>query len=195
MRVLYLGLDPSHMGDLHEITHLPLIEIHPLEWQIQSPLSEYDLFIFTSRVAAKLFLSRYNPVDIRGLVYSIGPGTSSCLSGVNSQIIEAKEFTQNGVIEALGSVEGKHILYPRSQLARPHLRDWILSQGGALDCVDLYTTVSKEAQLPDLAPFDQIYFSSPSCVDAFFKLYDGPYLPEKFYPIGPVTAERLRDIL
>jgi uroporphyrinogen-III synthase len=58
--------------------------------------------------------------------------------------------------------------------------------------IDLYETVAQRVEpVPDLRLFDEIVFTSPSTVDAFFEIFGHIPSGKKIVAIGPVTADRL----
>ena len=176
MPVLYLGLespDPSYV-------HLPLIEIVPHEWTM--PEGPFSHIVLTSKQAVRLFFEKGDP---GGQLVAIGPGTASMCP---REPLVACEHTQEGVIELLKGEGLGRVLYPRSDLARPFLANWLGDRGVV---IDLYTTRSRRVELPDLEGFEKVVFTSSSCVRAFFEQYDGPYLEGKFEPIGPITKKIL----
>ena len=187
MRILYLGIDPSHILEGNEVTHLPLIKTVALPFTI--PDKPYSHIILTSKEAVR-YMSNVKPLYI---ALTIGPGTTFKAKKLFPQVIEAKQFTQEGVLGLIDEVKPSGpLLYPRSIQARPYLAEQLLERGYELDIIDLYDTVPiLPLILPDLTPFDRIFFTSPTCVKAFFDLYLGPYLGDKFYPIGPITEKKL----
>ncbi|MCF7806511.1 MAG: uroporphyrinogen-III synthase [Simkaniaceae bacterium] len=196
MRVLYLGLDPSHLKEGHDVDHLPLIEIWPLPFSLRFPLAHYTHFVITSKQAVKIFFQKENPQEVVAQVFAIGPSTAYALStcGISAKI--PQQYTQEGLIDLLREerLEKAHILYPRSQLARPNLFEECLKRGASIEVIDLYTTQAKPGvEIPSLDLYDQVYFTSPSIVNIFFNIYRGPFLGKKFVPIGPVTQKALEN--
>ncbi|MDN3504314.1 MAG: uroporphyrinogen-III synthase [Rhabdochlamydiaceae bacterium] len=169
------------------MTHLPLITTVALPFTLLN--KSYSHTIITSKETIRYM----NFSDQGEIAITIGPSTSQKAKPYFSQIIEAKMFTQEGVLEIIDKLQPKGpLLYPRSIKARSYLAQELILRGYEVDIIDVYDTISiSSVELPDLALFDRIFFTSPSCVSSFFKLYNGPYLVDKFHPIGPITEKKL----
>lgn len=191
-RILYLGLPPT-FPPKGNITYFPLIEIVPHTWALPSPLEMYRAIIFTSKHAAQLFQKVYSLLHYQGVILSIGPATTESILPTQARILQAKEFTQEGVFQLIKAyaVSGP-ILYPHSDRARLDLAQGIRSLQIPLESIHLYTTRTRSlTHLPNILKYDQIIFTSPSCVKAFFYYYRGPFLDEKFCAIGKITEKVL----
>jgi uroporphyrinogen-III synthase len=192
-RILYLGLDPSrylHEGNLDcYLVHCPIIETisRPLSESVISSWSSITHVLFTSRSAVE-----YWPLSLVGkVVIAIGSATAEILDG---NVIVAPYPTQEGVVALLESMDlrGARILWPRSSKSRDCLSVFFEKAGLSVEVFDLYDTRTvKLDALPDLNFFDEVVFTSPSTVDAFYELFLEIPKGIRLTPIGPVTARKL----
>jgi uroporphyrinogen-III synthase len=208
--ILYLGSDPSHFKGEGRVIHCPVIRIVPRSLSLPEirqafdDLSDYSHFIFTSKHAVRIFFEGLEQLGrdkklLEGKHFSaIGAITASHLEqrGFKPDLV-AEEETQEGVIAALRvqDLDEAYIFLPRSSLSRPVLVNFLLERGVRHQACDLYDTHPHHPDpLPDLQEVDEIVFTSPSTVNAFFSIYS--HLPErvKLTPIGPVTKEALDKI-
>src|SRR3569832_921488 len=192
-KILYLGTDPSRYP--HPVVHLPLIKTVPLPLPEQI-LAEYCAFthvLLTSPNGATILGGQF-PLEGKQ-IFAFGQGTEEVLkrSGHQCAAVAVPE-TQEGMIKLLQnrSLENSYLFYPRSCSARPLLAHYLRDSGLKHQVCDLYQTVSLNPDpLPDLTQFEEIVFTSPSTVRAFFQLY--PRLPQgiKLTAIGPITLQCL----
>jgi uroporphyrinogen-III synthase len=215
IKILYLGLDPRryrHKGELH---HLPLIRIapRPFEGNIERvfhDLGRYTHLLFTSRTAVSLYLEHalrinVSRTDLREKIYlSIGRATSQKLeSGKLPVAYIAEKETGEGVIALLEALLQRttiqdpplHLLFPRSAQGRSLIPDYLVQRRIPHTLLDLYDTIPNQVDLPNLEGFDQIVFTSPSTVHAFFAQTRELPVPERCLPLGPVTAQILKKYL
>ncbi len=203
MKTLYLGTDPSHFQCEGELVHFPVIKIVPRpqqEWQ--HVLAEMDLFthlIFTSKNAVCLFFDVYKKPLHDKTFAAVGQVTASHLKdfGYKADLI-AEEETQEGLIEILKrqNLQNSYFFLPRSSLSRPALVYFFKDRGIRYRAVDLYDTHYDRPAIPvDLKEFDQIIFTSPSTVEAFFQIYKTVPAQVKLVPIGPITKQAIDRLL
>jgi uroporphyrinogen-III synthase len=129
-------------------------------------------------------------------VVAVGKTTASFLTreGFPPQFI-AEDERQEGVIELLsklGFLKNSYIFLPRSSRARPLLENFLKERKLRHRIFNLYDTIlQKLLPLPDLKDFDEIVFTSPSTVEAFYEIF--PEIPhgKKITAIGPVTKEAI----
>ncbi len=185
MKTLYLGTDPSHYETENELVHYPVIKIIPQAFKIP----HFTHIVFTSKNAVKVF----GEYDFSNkTVIAIGKVTAKYLK----DCIVAKEETQEGLITLFKTMEMKnaHVLFPRSSLSRPVLIEYFKKEKIAFETIDLYDTeFQKPEPIPDLNTFDEIVFTSPSTVDAFFKIFSSIPGHIKIISIGPVTELKLTE--
>jgi uroporphyrinogen-III synthase len=204
---LYLGSDPSSIKRAGRVIHYPVIKIVPrpaFSQKIKSALGEiasYTHLIFTSKHAVQIFFAHLKTLQLDGIelaskcVIAIGDSTARVLTeyGVKVACI-AKEKTQEGIISELSllDLDQAYVLLPRSSLARDALLHFLQEHAVRHQVCDLYDTLPHipEKRI-DLNEVDEVVFTSPSTVKAFFEIF--PSLPQKITitAIGPVTAEAL----
>ena len=190
-RILYLGIDAPP-----GVFHYPVISTKIIESpELSQALSLWNQFthlLFTSKNGV-----RHWPREIFGkIVIAIGEATAEEIRKRGVDPLVANEATQEGVIALLESLDlqNAYILYPRSKLARPHLRRYLEEKGLSHYAFDLYDTLfQKPEPKPDLDAFDEIIFTSPSTVEAFFRIF--PSVPRRIIltAIGPVTKRILEN--
>jgi uroporphyrinogen-III synthase len=126
---------------------------------------------------------------------SIGEVTTKRLAlfGVTSNLT-SKVSTQEGLVDCLKELDmkGSYVLLPKSSLSRPVLSSYLKEERISHALVDLYDTVVNTSLTPiDLLEIDEIVFTSPSTVRAFFSY--GMTVPENIHltAIGPITQAAL----
>lgn len=203
-KILYLGLDPARFEGEGELTHLPIIETkaRPFEGAIQDffyELPRVTHIIITSRTAALLFCDygAQSHFSYREKIFlCVGKATGELLREKGCDQLEIAHIeTAEGVVSLLKRVPfSSFLLYPHSARARPLLKNYLIDRGFTFRSISLYDTLLKSTPLPDLEAFDQIIFTSPSTVEAFFAAIEQPPLREQCIPLGPVTQSALDNI-
>lgn len=208
--VLYLGLDaPQASGDV-EIIHYPIIRIAPRNPSNPdivacfSQIPHVTHLIFTSKNSVKIFADflPFFGFDRSALlnktVIAVGGVTAQLLKkyGMPAHIV-AHEETAEGVVKELKplNLSQAHLFWPHSALSRPIIQNFFEeNQISYCSCI-LYDTYSQQIEpIPDLAHIDEIVFTSPSCVQAFLKIF-GPLPKDKILkPIGPITASSIGEL-
>ena len=199
-RVLYLGLDPSRFQHSGELIHIPVIKVVPRPFETLreafGKLTECTHVLFTSRSAVALY-KEYGlraEVDLKNKTYiSIGRVTSQKMveNGLQATYC-AEEETAEGVIALLEKLIGRfQLFFPRSAQGRSLIIDYLKEKNIDFSCVDLYDTVLNAVILPEIESFDEIVFTSPTTISAFYAL--AKKLPpfDKCRAIGPVTEKAL----
>ena len=189
---LYLGLDPPVDVD---VLHYPIIRTLPLEIS-QKQWQAFPLFthiIFTSKTAVKI-LSSYTLLGKKFL--AIGSKTAAQIEQVGYGVSGvAVPETQEGMIELLRTQDlaGSYVLYPRSNLARDLVSNFLREQNVLHEIWDLYTTVfQKPLPVPDFDLIEEIIFTSPTTVRAFIAAFGKIPSGKKLTCIGPVTEAELQ---
>ena len=188
-QILYLGLDPSRYEYVGELTHFPIIQTVPLLLE-DVDVRDVTHLLFTSPTAVSYWPFSFD----EKVLIAIGGGTAAKL---NRPCLVAPHATQEGVVELLKSMDlsDAFILWPRSTRSRVCLERYFEEKKVKARIVDLYETKTlPQSQLPNLSMFDEIVFTSPSTVDAFFSLFNLIPGEIKLTPIGPVTAEKLASM-
>ncbi len=203
--LLYLGLDPKGYQTEKTIIHFPVIQTrnipfdHPKIAHAFSDLDEYTHLIFTSKSTVHYFFEALRFYGFSSdlnhkVIFSIGESTQNSLKkqGIESQL--AKCATQEGVIAALAQIdfEKSYLFYPRSKIARSLLEHFLIKKEIRHQLCDLYETVPRlEKQNWNWEEIDEIVFTSPSTVNAFFNFYSLPPSGIALTSIGPVTKRAL----
>lgn len=199
MKTLYLGLEVPASSSDRTIVHCPLIQIVPLHTtevlEVVSRIPQYTHLLFTSKSAVQLLVELY-PGDLRHLtIYSIGSVTTQHLleRGISPHRTAVHECSE-GVIELLQGedLESGHLFWPHSARSRPVIADYLRARGVAFTECHLYDTVAVSPDpLPNLEEFDELVFTSPSTVEAFFRLFSSIPSHLQVKALGPITAKSL----
>ncbi|MDB6081454.1 MAG: hemCD [Chlamydiia bacterium] len=187
-KVLYTGLDSS----------TPFIETipYPKETLPLHALDSTTHLIITSKMAAKYFteaaLTSY-PHITKIPCISVGKTTTAHLIKYGFEmIVTAQEESSEGIVATLKQLDLCHatVFWPHSAKSRSVIADYLNKEGVRfIDC-PLYDTIPKKPEpLPHLDDYDEIFFSSPSTVEAFRSFYS--HLPEGkiFTCQGKVTSQ------
>ena len=187
---LYVGLEaPS--GD--DVLHVPLIKIVPKTNVVCNIPPETTHILVTSKTTVALCASFFTNLTLPFI--SVGRATALALKtlGIHN-ILTASNECQEGIIDLIESSKfiQPHFFWPHSSLSRPILKEYFSKKGYAFTEFDLYDTHFIEPTVPvDLQKITQIYFTSPSCVDAFFQFFGSPPSHIELHTIGPVTKAHL----
>lgn len=197
-QVLYLGLDPARFECDDTLIHCPIIETAPrpkaqLKWALDD-LDEYTHLIFSSQRGVRYFFDLAEEIKTPQLI-AVGEATASAIRERGKTCLVAAKERQEGVIDLLRvqNLEQAYICVPCAEGARGILGNYLALRDVRHQIVPLYKTVPRACELPELSTIDELVFTSPSCVDAFFARLkpSGQHLRA----IGPVTSERLQRYL
>ncbi|MBS0615687.1 MAG: uroporphyrinogen-III synthase [Verrucomicrobia bacterium] len=182
---LYLGTEPPSS----DYVHYPIIRIEPrpLPESARELFPKYTHIIFTSKNAVRIFLSHFPNLSGKTLI-AVGKATASLLP----HSLVASNECQEGVVELLQTLdlERANVLLPRSSQARHLLDDFLLHQKIAHMIWDLYDPIPQiPFPLPSLDQVEEIYFTSPSTVRAFFQFFGKPPSHIKIRSQGKITEE------
>ncbi|MCK6540508.1 MAG: uroporphyrinogen-III synthase [Anaerolineales bacterium] len=202
----------------------PVIEICPVEpndalMQAMAHLDKYAWVVFTSVNAVEVVakneamkqssdvkgLLRFARNDIAPKIAAIGPKTAVALRahGVEPDFVP-QEYIAEAILPGLGEVNGKWILLPRAEIARPDLPEAIAKAGGIPHEIIVYRTLPATVDPDGLnalkSGVDVVTFTSASTVENFaalckqhglnpLKLPNNPLLA----CIGPITAQAARE--
>jgi uroporphyrinogen-III synthase len=209
-RILYLGLDPTHYKcqTSDEVFHWPIIQIIPrplADPAIQQTLldfSSYSHMIITSKSTVHIlqdYLPRLGFTTqswSSKLTIAIGRVTAKYLKEWGINPIIAQEETAEGIIQELQklTLANAHIFWPHSSQARSVIHDFLSKNCIRHTTCSLYDPQPRlPGHLPALETFDEILFSSPSTVKAFFSIFEKLPSHVRLTPIGPVTATFLEN--
>ncbi len=197
---LYLGLESP---DSHN-THFPIIETHLLAQNKEQFLQveKATNLIMTSKTAVRYFLQVAEEFQISPTAYlekscfSVGKETTRLLEECGFQrICTATNETSDGVIEKMMSFDLQTALlfWPHSAKSSRKIPDYLHSINVQLvDCVLYDTTTKKHSSLPNIAEFDELFFSSPSCVTAYLELFGALPKNKTLLAQGPVTEKAIK---
>jgi uroporphyrinogen-III synthase len=192
-KILYLGLEmPAHLAE--KALHCPIISVVP-----RDPTECLTLFppcthlVVTSKSSVRILQNL--GLDLRSKVtIAVGQQTANLLPVAHH--VAAEECAE-GVVALLRGLDLREaqLFWPHAAKARSVISDYCREAGVRLsECILYDTVVRMPHPLPDLSIFEEIVFTSPSCVDAFIEIF-GPLPREKrLTAIGPVTQMRLLAI-
>lgn len=206
-KILYLGLDPSHYVAQGDVTHFPMIQIVPRPLSSVSPtlcnFKDFSHLIMTSKSSVDILINFLKELKIDLSLWkqketlAVGKVTAErlLLNGITPMII-AQEETAEGVIHELRQLplSKANILWPHSSKARPIIKDFLNEEKLKHTTCILYDPIpQKSEKLPCLEMFDEIVFTSPSIVEAFFLIFGTFPLHVRLTAIGPITSFALEQ--
>ena len=210
-RILYTGTDPEQFRAYGEVIPFPMIEITPAKptagriKTLLTNLSGYDIILFTSKFGVKYFfelLARegYATKKLRPKIFvAIGQATAGALAkeGVSVALAASVETSEGLFQEMTEKLElrGRKILFPRSVLPNPYLKQKLTGQGARVDELTVYdNTPPAKRPLPvPEATIDQVVFTSPSTARNFLAAYGAIPRYWKISSRGAVTSAFLRE--
>jgi uroporphyrinogen-III synthase len=201
MTVLYLGPTIPTVLEGENIVHYPVINILPRpvdDADIVKATEDWGNFtdlIFTSKTAVQLASKCFPPFLISHKVYAVGTATANCIRQIHrGDLFTANEETAEGVIKLLGGLLPAKacVIWPRASRARSIITDWLTNEKICHQAPVLYDTeLGGTEPPPPLDHIDTIYFSSPSTVDGFLKMYGSIPKNKEIVTIGPITQKHL----
>ncbi len=210
-RVLYTGTDPRQFHAAGEVIPFPMIEITPAKLTggqtktLMTNLSGYDIILFTSKFGVKYFfelLARegYAAEKLSPKIFvAIGQATAKALAqeGVSVALAASVE-TSEGLFREMAEkfeLRGKKILFPRSALSNPHLKQNLTAQGARVDELIVYDNTppaNRPLPVPEAA-VDEVVFTSPSTARNFLAAYGRIPRHWRISSRGPATSAFLRE--
>lgn len=202
--ILYTGTNPRKYQSVGNIIHLPMIEIRgvPLEVdKFATLLAQYEIILLTSRFAVEHFIGQavVRPELVEALnqkdIIVIGKDTADALIQYDIKPTHiAQEETSVGVLKLLKEqydVQGRRLLFPRSNLPNPYIKDELAKSDCQVDELIVYENILPSQQELPRQPIDRIIFTSPSTVKNFITVYGK--IPDNWSIIckGPVTQKAL----
>lgn len=204
-KILYLGTSLERFSEQKNVLHYPVIRLIPkssedpfLRFCLER-LSQFSHILITSQNSVVILCNAcaslgIDPIDLlSGKCISIGPVTSQALrkKGIEP-LIEALEFTQEGILRAIHPMltPSSYVFYPRSSLARSVIKEYLVDQNISHEILDLYDTVYQALDpKPSLEDIEEIFFTSPSTVEGFFRVF--PKIPPEIRISfqGPITQK------
>ena len=188
-----------------EVLCLPLIEIKPpldrgaLLKKALDHIDHYDWLILTSQNAVRVLRSCLKKIPPKLKIAAIGKATARAAQQAGwAPLTPQQENGAEGLIEFFTGkpLQGKRILYPRSQIGMETLVNALLEKGAHVDVVEAYQTQSSSVSSQELEGVlekgvEGILFYSPSAVSSFFRKISkkNPLLKKMtFIPFGKTTA-------
>ncbi len=205
-KILFTGTHLEKYSHLGYIYHQPMIALRETTDfsetdRIISKLHSFNWLVFTSPYAVKFFFKRLiqQGKDSRSLcgikIASIGAVTSEYLGNFGIiPNIQAKMESAEGLVELFkeSMIKDQYILLPQSNLAPNFLSDCLKKSGNKVEKIAIYENYMPEINNKvEIENFDQIIFTSPSCVDNFIKAYGKLPVKPKIISKGKATQKRI----
>jgi len=207
--ILYTGTNPEKYEELGHIIHWPMIEICEAAIDEQTgkdlidKMPTFDIILLTSRIAVQYFMHLVKTHNIsmdmilEKDVVVIGKDTATQLIefDINPKFIAETE-TSEGLLQVLKvnyDLSRKNILFPRSSLSNPFLKEELKKCGSKIMELTVYENKKpKKRDLPK-EPIQKIIFTSPSTVHNFLEDYGS--IPKEWEIIskGPLTSKALKE--
>jgi len=127
----------------------------------------------------------------------IGRRTAKALEAYNIHpTVVSQEETAEGLLKAITQhvdVRGKRILFPRSSLPNPFLKEALIARGALVTEITIYeNTKPAKRDLPSVN-VDGVIFTSPSTVQNFLTDYGTIPVSWQIMAKGPVTLKTLQE--
>jgi uroporphyrinogen-III synthase len=204
--ILYLGTSLRNFPRKEEAIHYPVIKLIPKNITDErvviclKKIKSFSHFLFTSKNTVDILWDLCEKLSIdpisslEGRSVSIGDFTTNALreKGVEPAW-QSLDSTQEGLINLLQKVllKESYVFYPRSSLARSLLLDFLIESNVKHEALDLYDTVYQAPDpKPILSQISEIFFSSPSTVEGFFKAFDAVPKGVSVSFQGPITRKK-----
>lgn len=209
--MIYTGIDPSAYLAEANILHYPLItfqmrNMNTLEVkEIFSQIYSYTHILFTSKYAVEAFFTCMKELNIPKehlepvFLLAIGSSTVRAIEaeGVYVGYVGTDE-TEEGTIRLLETLdlEDAKVLLPQAAVTRPKLIHYLIEKGVTYEVAILYDLLKNRPYSHiDLANFDEIVFTSPVSVSAFFDIYDDLPPSLKVHCLGLMTRCKLKSFM
>lgn len=187
-KILHTGLEPLMETLEWRAFHLPLIKIVP-----RPPpkifVETCTHVIFGSKNAVRIAL-QHDPSINKLVGIAVGKGTTEVMVQNGFTEVHTAEIAQTeGIVALLDTLDlqGTRILWPHAARSRPVLRDELLKRGIPFEEWIAYDTYPISYTPIDLSVFEEVFFSSPSTVEAFAALYPKYPTHLKLRGIGAIT--------
>ena len=207
-RILYTGTNPAKFKALGDILPFPMIQISPAKLKkaekkkLLTNLPHYDIILFTSRFAVQYFFEilkeeHYPLPRLREKTFAaIGRETAQELVEQRIRnVLTAPEETSQGLFKAMlkrVNLQGKRILFPRSSLPNPYLKERLTAQGSRVEELTIYRNTKPAKRPLPKKDIGQVLFTSPSTARNFLKDYGAIPREWRILSRGPKTSEYLK---
>jgi hydroxymethylbilane synthase len=211
--LLHCGTHPQMYRHLGKILHWPMIDIKPMvldktqQKKLLESFESADIIVFTSPYAVEYFLNALliirHPELNEGSQFEkkifavIGRSTQEALQKYNIKAaIMPQEETAQGLLKAMAQpmdLKGKRILFPRSSLPNPFLKDALSAYGAIVEEIIIYGNAKPAKKDLPSAGIDGVIFTSPSTVRNFLTDYGTIPLSWQIMAKGPMTLKTLQE--
>lgn len=188
-----------------QVLHAPLIRIVPPTdvSELRETLaraSEYNWIVFTSSNALRMVMQiGLQPAGDAPAFACVGDSTAQEAAAAGWKVaLTAGRQHVKGLIEAfsqLSNTSGR-VLYPRSEIAPPTLKEGLQALGFMVDDPVAYRTLPDQSGMNLLKQsavrLDAVAFASPSAVDNAWAALGESLNRLRLFSIGPSTSARLR---
>lgn len=200
-----------------EVVQAPMIRIEalgdsaPMREAVHNAAScHWCIFTSTNGVAAFAQALALEDLDARAFgqcrIAAVGPATADSLRilGLRADLVSS-DSAGHSLLDGLvkeGSIQGQQVLWPRSEIARPHLADGLRAHNAVVREVPAYRTHIGGTLQPEVrAALEEgrvslTVFTSPSAVQGFSRALastPGPLPALRAAAIGPVTRQALEQ--
>lgn len=205
VRILAVGKMAPAMSEGDILIHCPLIDIVPatLDSSMRCALAmlqQSSHIIFTSKTAVSCLVEvvekRCALFPSSPTIIAVGRATAKMAAAIPHKRIEiSQNETAEGVVEVLEKLCDFpcHIFWGHASGARPFIKEYLVARGMAHTTCVLYRTqtCAKAPFQPDFNAIDAVFFSSPSCVLAFYELWGIPKPHLELRAIGVITQRHI----
>ena len=168
-------------------------------------LATYDWVLLTSPNAVRVFLAELLPDRLADgstvpRLAAIGPKTAESIEELGYPVaVQPAHATGVDLAQALGDLDGKRVLLPRSRRGRPEIIAALTQQGARATDLAIYDTVDAvptPSMIQALAcGVDVVTFTSPSTVQSFARHVDPTlWTRATIACIGPTTAAAAQEL-
>jgi uroporphyrinogen-III synthase len=199
------ALDKLLEAEGAQVSHIPLIHVVPPEDDSElrralTVISSYRWVALTSSNALRRVLDA--GADLKGDMPAVAcVGESTALeaeqAGVKVALVPRRHHVK-GLIEAFAGLDKREgrVLYPRSEIAPPTLKEGLQALGFDVDDPVAYRTLPDGNGMNKLRQsldgLDALAFASPSAVECAWSVAAEKLGSKRLYSIGPTTSASLR---
>jgi uroporphyrinogen III methyltransferase/synthase len=205
---LHCGTHPDLYRRLGNIMPWPMIDIKqvnlslPEQKDLLNSFEAADIIVLTSRYAAeyliKSLLGIKPALNFKNKIFAvIGDNTRKALQEYNIKpALVSQEETAEGLFNAMTQhydLTGKHILFARSSLPNPFLKDALMAHGAKVNEITIYKNIKPSKRDLPSVKIDGVIFTSPSTVRNFLTDYGTIPATWQILAKGPVTLKTLKE--
>ena len=205
---LHCGTHPEMYKHFGTMIHWPMIEIKPValskdqQAHLLKSFQLADIIVCTSWYAGEYFVKAMRAIDPKAIFATktfavIGRRTQKALQAYHIQAaVVSLEETAQGLLKAIErhfDLTGKRILFPRSNLPNPFLKEALIAHGAQVTEIAIYENSKPQRRdLPSMN-IQGVIFTSPSTVRNFLEDYGRISASWDILAKGPVTLKTLQD--